>query len=180
MGARIAVVFFPPEEVLEAVEGFRALHDPLARRIDAHVAVAYPAGWLDERRALERLRGSLSRARRRPFTLCFDGTGHTTDGLVYLRVGEGARDLRILHHLLTDALGPPPGTVLPRYFPHLTVGRSPGEAEAEFLERQLRSRLPAGPLEVGALALVREDAKGRWQDRHRLALPAAGERAGVA
>jgi len=167
----MAVVLFPPAEAVGAAEEFRREHDPLFHRIAAHLTVVFPfeSTW---ERAAPRLERAVA-AGATAFEVVLAGAGRFDDGVVYLRVGEGAPVLAALHERLTDAVAPPTGAVHLPFVPHLTLGRGTGPAESAFLERQAAGRLAETRFRAERLSLVVEDARGIWVERGRLALPVA-------
>ncbi len=173
MEPRIAVVVFPPAEAVAAAEEFRRIHDPLFHKVAAHVTVVPALGWCSEDKALPRLLGALGVFRQGPFPATLSGVGRTKDGVVFVRVEEGASALSGLNAVLTGALVPPPGLELPAYLPVLGVGRSPTPSEAEFLQRQIAGHLAPVRFSVESLSLIVEDARGLWHERERIPLEGA-------
>lgn len=170
MDPRIAVVVFPPADAVAAAEEFRRLHDPLFHRIPAHVTLVPAIGWRTEEEASPRLAQAVASAAQGPFPATLSGVGRTRDGVVFVRVEEGAAALSSLHARLTAALAPPPGYEPPPFVPVLGLGRSPGTSEAEFLQRQVAGHLAPMRFSVEDLALIVEDARGLWHERERLPL----------
>ena len=170
MEARCAVVLFPPAEAVSAAEEFRRIHDPLFHRIPAHVTVVSAFAWRNRRDAEHRVGRALDDAARGPFPATLSGVGRTKDGVVFVKVEEGAPSLSRLHEALTEALGPPPDLDLPPFVPVLGVGRTPTGSEAAFLQRQVAGHLPPARFSVETLSLVEEDGRGIWHERARLAL----------
>jgi len=170
MEPRCAVVLFPPAPAVSAAEEFRRIHDPLFLRIPAHVTVVSAFGWRGRREAEKRIGRALDDVRPGSFPATLCGVGRTKDGVVFVKVEEGAPRLSRLHEALTDALGPPPDLELPPFVPVLGVGRTPGAAEAAFLQRQVAGHLPPARFSVETLSLVEEDGRGIWHERVRLEL----------
>jgi 2'-5' RNA ligase len=164
---RCAVVVFPPAEAVAAAEEFRRLHDPLFHRVAAHVAVVPAFSWRTGDEAETRVGEALARARRGPFPATLSGVGRTKEGVVFVRVEEGAPALARLHELLLAALDPPPDFEPPPFVPVLGIGRAEGRAEAEFLQRQVAGHLAPARFSVETLSLVVEDARGLWHERAR-------------
>lgn len=170
MEARCAVVLFPPARAVSAAEEFRRIHDPLFHRIPAHVTVVPAFGWRSREEAESRIGRVLDGAGPGPFPATLSGVGRTKDGVVFVKVEEGAPALSRIHESLTEALGPPPDLELPLFVPVLGVGRAGGPAEAAFLQRQVAGHLPPARFSVESVSLVVEDARGIWHERVRLAL----------
>jgi 2'-5' RNA ligase len=160
MDPRIAVVVFPPADAVAAVEEFRRIHDPLFHKIAAHVTVVPALGWCPEDLAAERLAGAVAARGRGSFPLALSGVGRTRDGVVFVKVGEGAAELDALHGLLSESLRPPPDLQRPPYIPVLGLGRGATTSEAEFLLRQAAGHLAPVRFSVEVLSLVVEDARG--------------------
>ncbi len=173
MEPRVAVVVFPPAEAAAPAESFRRLHDPLFHKIAAHVAVVPAFSWCTEARAVPRILEAIRGSERAPFPLTLRGVGRTKTGVVYLPVVEGQEALAALHEILSWALRPPPGIERPPFVPVLGLGRAAGEAEAEFLQRQVAGHLAPIRFSVEVLTVVLEDARGLWHVRERLPLEAA-------
>jgi hypothetical protein len=172
MDPRIAVVVFPPPAAVAAAEEFRRLHDPLFLRVAAHVTVVPAVGWRPAAVALPRLDEAIRLVNPAPFPVNLCGVGRTKDGVVFVKVDEGAAALAELNERLTAALGPPPGAERPPYFPVLGIGRGPTAARAEFLQRQAAGHLAPTRFSVEHLSLLVEDSRGLWHERHRLPLVA--------
>ncbi|MHC4923196.1 MAG: 2'-5' RNA ligase family protein [Planctomycetota bacterium] len=170
METRVAVVVFPPREEASSLEEFRRTNDPLFHKVAAHVAVVTPFTGLSTDAAIARLRGVLETRAQEPFDVSLGGAGRYDDGVVFVRVGEGAATLTRLHDALSAAVEPPDGLPPRPFVPHCTVGRGTGPAEAAFLERQAAGRLRPLKFRVDALAVLVEDARGLWLERGRLTL----------
>ena len=127
-------------------------------------------GWRTGEEAEERVGGALDAARRGPFPATLSGVGRTTDGVVFVRVEEGAPALSRIHDLLLRALAPPPDHDPPPFVPVLGIGRAAGRSEAEFLQRQVAGHLAPARFSVEVLSLVVEDARGLWHERARFEL----------
>ena len=173
MEPRVAVVVFPPVGAAAPAEEFRRLHDPLFHRIAAHLTVVPALSWCTEARAVPLLLEAIRAADRGPFPATLNGVGRTREGVVYLRVEEGAGALAALNDRLTRALGPPADLERPPFVPVLGIGRAAGPAEAEFLQRQVAGHIAPVQFSVEDLSVVVEDARGLWHLRERLPLEAA-------
>ena len=176
MEPRIAVVAFPPAEAVAVVEEFRRIHDPLFHKIAAHVTVVPALAWRTEEAAVPRLVEAVAASGQGPFPATLSGVGRTRDGVVFVRVEEGASTLASLHGRLLASLSPPAGLDPPVYIPVLGLGRTATPAEAEFLQRQVAGHLAPVRYSVEDLSVVVEDARGLWHLRERipLAAPAGG------
>ncbi|MCK6481310.1 MAG: 2'-5' RNA ligase family protein [Planctomycetaceae bacterium] len=170
MEPRVAVVVPLPAEAAGPIEEFRRIHDPLFHKIAAHLVLVPAQGWCPEDRAVPRLLEAVRASGQGPFPVGLNGVGRTRDGVVFLRVEEGAEILAEMNRLLLAALGPPPGTEFPEYRPVVALGRGPGEAEAEFLQRQVAGHLAPVRFPAEAFSVVVEDARGLWHLRERLPL----------
>jgi 2'-5' RNA ligase len=140
---RRAIVWFPPPDVVADIERFRALHDPLARAIAAHVTLVFPFGsTLGTVQVAAHVRRAV--ARWPPLPVRFEGLGHFHADWVHLRVSLGRAAVTALHdRLYRGALAPFLRPELP-YEPHLTIGRADdplacdevlGAARAQRLDR---------------------------------------------
>lgn len=170
METRLAVIVLPPREQASALEEFRQSNDPLFHKIAAHVTVVPPFSGIEPTAALSTLRGVLSARHQEPFEISLGGAGRYDDGVVFVRVGEGAATLTRLHDALSAAVKPTGGLPPRPFVPHCTVGRGTGPAEAAFLERQAAGRLRTVRFRVERLILVVEDARGLWLERGALSL----------
>ncbi len=170
MEPRVAVVVPVPAEAAGPVEEFRRIHDPLFHKIAAHVVVVPAQGWCPEERAVPRILEAVRASGQGPFPLALSGVGRTRDGVVFLRVEEGAAILADLHRALVLSMVPPPDLELPEYRPVAALGRAPGDAEAEFLQRQVAGHVAPIRFPVEALSVVVEDARGLWHLRERIPL----------
>jgi 2'-5' RNA ligase len=129
---RRAIVWFPPRELVEDVERFRALHDPLAAVLPAHVTLVFPfASSLGSAQVAAHVRRAVARWPVLPVRLA--GLGHFHADWIYLRVTQGQAAVTALHdRLYRGALAPFLRRDLP-YEPHLTIGRAPDAAACEIL-----------------------------------------------
>jgi len=129
---RRAIVWFPPREVVEDVERFRALHDPLGSALPAHVTLVFPfASTLGTVQVAAHVRRAIARWPVLPVRLA--GLGHFHADWIYLRMTQGQAAVTALHdRLYSRALAPFLRRDLP-YEPHLTIGRAPDAAACEVL-----------------------------------------------
>ena len=161
------MVLFPPAEAVAVAEEFRRLHDPMFHRIAAHVAVVPAFSWRAAGEVEERVAGALAERRSGPFPATLSGVGRTRDGVVFVRVEEGAVALARLRDRLVAALEPPPDHEERVFVPVLGIGRATGRAEAEFLQRQVAGHLAPARFSVESLSLVVEDEGGLWKPKAR-------------
>jgi len=129
---RRAIVWFPPRDVVEDVERFRAAHDPLATTLAAHVTLVFPfASTLGTVQIAAHVRRALARWPVLPVRL--EGLGHFHADWVHLRMTQGQAAVTTLHdRLYRGALAPFLRRDLP-YEPHLTIGRAPDAAACDTL-----------------------------------------------
>ena len=117
-----AIVAFP-DPAPSTLERFRAVHDPLASRLAAHVTLVFPfASGLSDLQLLAHMRRVVRRWPVLPVTLAGIGAYHAE--WVHVRVTRGAEAVAELHdRLYRGALAP----FLRREFayePHVTIGRA--------------------------------------------------------
>jgi 2'-5' RNA ligase len=135
---RRAVVAFLPE-LPAAIEDFRAVHDPLAGTLPAHVTLVFPfASSLSGVQVAAHVRRIVARWPVVPVTL--SGAGAYDHRWVHLRVTRGRDAIVELHdRLYRGALAP----FLRREFdyePHVTIGRAATPAACEALVAAARSQ----------------------------------------
>ena len=150
---RRAIVWFMPPDLAADVERFRALHDPLAGVLAAHLTFVFPfASTLGEIQVAAHVRRALARWPVLP--ICIEGLGHFHADWVYLRVTRGHASVVALHdRLYRGALSPFLRRDLP-YEPHVTIGRvSDASACDAVLAAARDARLPR-PREVVVRALT--------------------------
>ena len=129
---RRAIVWLPPADVVADIEGFRALHDPLAQALPAHVTLVFPfASALGAMQVAAHVRRSVARWPALPVRL--QGLGHFHADWLYLKVTRGAEAVTALHdRLYRGSLAPFLRRDLP-YEPHLTIARAPDPARCDAL-----------------------------------------------
>jgi 2'-5' RNA ligase len=132
---RRAIVWFPPAELVADVERFRALHDPLARALRAHVTLVFPfASTLGAVQVAAHVRRATARWPALPVRL--ERLGHFHADWVYLRMTRGHAAVTALHdRLYRGALAPFLRPEFP-YEPHLTIGRA---KDAQACDRMLET-----------------------------------------
>ena len=166
-----AIVAFP-EPPLAAVEVFRALHDPLATRLAAHVTLVFPfASPATDVQLVAHLRRVSRRWPHVPITIA--GVGAYAARWVHLRVTRGSEALVELHdRLYRGALSP----YLRREFsyePHVTIGWTEHAADCPPMLDAARDAF-AAPITamVRELVLIGLDASGHVQRRAAVPLGA--------
>ena len=170
---RHAIAWFPPPALLAAVEAFRAVHDPLAGVVPAHVTLVFPfASSLTALQLLSHMRRQGRGWPALPVTLA----GCDAFGLewVHLRVMRGHASLCELHDRLhRGALAPFRHRVL-AYEPHLTIGRAADDARCASMLAEARQRLHT-PINatVERLTLVRVHSPTSVESCGEIALGAA-------
>jgi 2'-5' RNA ligase len=127
---RRALLWFPPRAMLEDVERFRALHDPLAHSIAAHLTLVFPfASTLGMVQVAAHVRRATARWPCLPVRL--EGLGHFHADWIHLRVTTGCAAVSALHdRLYRGALAP----FLRRdlaYEPHVTIARAADAGECD-------------------------------------------------
>jgi 2'-5' RNA ligase len=120
---RRAVVWFPPAAIVDDVERFRAVNDPLAPAIAAHVTLVFPfASTLGMVQVAAHVRRAAARWPSLPVRL--EGLGHFHADWVHVRVTLGCAAVTALHdRLYRGALAPFLRREL-AYEPHVTIGRA--------------------------------------------------------
>jgi 2'-5' RNA ligase len=143
-----AIVAFPTGADLTRIEAHRAVHDPLAGTIDAHLTLVFPfAGAVDLEALAERAAAGME-----PFQLVLAAV-EAHDDHVLLVASAGNAEATRLHDALYS--GPLAGHLSDQaYVPHLTVARGPIGTAVELV--------PA-VLEVGSISVCTVPVTGRVQ-----------------
>jgi 2'-5' RNA ligase len=170
--ARRAVVSFPEGEAMQAIEAFRARHDPLAARLPSHVTFVFPfASTLSALQVATHVRRTASRWPLLPVRLAgVDAFGWQW---VHLRVTHGHDAIVELHdRLYRRGLAPFLRTDLD-YVPHVTIGRAQRVDACEAMLRDARAAF-ARPLDAAlrSLAIVAIDGDERIAIEARVPLGA--------
>ena len=128
---RFAVAWFPHFDGIERVEAFRTRHDPMARKIRAHLTLVFPFGTNLTRLQLEtHVRRVASKWP--PIPVTFRAVRMHANEFVFLMASRGATSVTALHEALyTRSLRP---HLRPEfaYEPHVTLAR---QAQLSSLER---------------------------------------------
>jgi 2'-5' RNA ligase len=121
---RFAVAWFPRFEGIEAIEAFRARHDPMAHLIPAHLALVFPFPTSLTRLQVEtHVRRVVSRFPVIP--LSFKSVRPCASEFLFLMAARGAAAVTELHdRLYTRSLAPHLRRDL-EYQPHITLARYP-------------------------------------------------------
>ena len=132
---RFAVAWFPQFKGLEAIEAFRARHDPMSARIPAHLSLVFP--FATNLTALQ-LETHVQRVASRwpPIPVTFRAIRMHANEFVFLMASRGAASITGLHDALyTRSLRPHLRPEFP-YEPHITLARQaePARVEAAFEE----------------------------------------------
>ena len=155
---RFAVAWFPAFDGIEAIEAFRARHDPMAALIPAHVSLVFPFPT-----ALSRLQVSthVQRVVSRwpPVPTTFRRVRTEANEFLFLMAARGAASIKGLHErLYTRSLAHHRRRDLP-YEPHITLARDPDfdglEAALAEAEETFAGEFPAVMREVWLLAVGR-------------------------
>ena len=158
---RRALVWFPQAAAMAAIERFRAVHDPLAAALPAHLTLVFPfASTLGAVQVAAHVRRAIARWPALPVR--FEGLGHFQSDWVHLRVGRGHAAITALHdRLYRGALAPFLRRDLP-YEPHLTIARASPERSSEWLIEAAREARLDRPLDdvMRVLTLVRVGPRG--------------------
>lgn len=119
---RFAVAWFPRFEGIEAIEAFRARHDPMARLIPAHLTLVFPFPTSLTRLQVEtHARRVVSRFPAIPVS--FKAVRPCASEFLFLMASRGAASVTELHdRLYTRALAPHLRRDL-EYQPHITLAR---------------------------------------------------------
>lgn len=158
---RFAVAWFPRFEGIEAIEAFRARHDPMASLIPAHLSLVFPFGTALKRLQMEtHVRRVVARWPAIPVS--FRTVRMEANEFVFLMASRGAEAVVGLHDALyTRSLRPHlrPGF---SYAPHITIARyrEPDRVEAALEEaRGAFGREMSGVIREVELLAVAPDGK---------------------
>ena len=170
---RFAVAWFPRFQGLEAIEAFRARHDPMAALIPAHVSLVFPFGTALKRLQVEtHVRRVVSRWPAIPVS--FRAVRMEANEFVFLMASRGAEAIVGLHDALyTRSLRP---HLRPEfsYAPHITIARYRDPARVEAALEEARDafvrEMPDVVREVDLLAVALD---GRIERLSRLPLDSA-------
>jgi 2'-5' RNA ligase len=127
---RFAVAWFPAFEGIAAIEAFRALHDPMARLIPAHLTLVFPFPTALSRLQVEtHVRRVASRWP--PIAVTFRSVRLHANEFLFLMAARGAASVAGLHdRLYTRSLAGHLRPDLP-YEPHITLARDSDFARLE-------------------------------------------------
>ncbi len=119
---RRAIVIFPECAALPAIEALRAVHDPLARRIPAHLTLVFPfESTIATPDLVDHLHAVTSAVE--PFAITLHSVTGSDDEYLFLNVKRGNDTLISLHDRLYSGPLAPFLSPVHVYVPHLTVGR---------------------------------------------------------
>lgn len=137
---RFAVAWFPAFPGIEAIEAFRARHDPMAHLVPAHLSLVFPFPTaLSQLQVETHVRRVASRWP--PIPVSFRGTRIEANEFLFLMAARGAASISGLHErLYTRSLLPHLRRDLP-YAPHLTIGRHADFAKLEAAAAEARDEL---------------------------------------
>jgi 2'-5' RNA ligase len=170
---RYAVAWFPAFDGIARIEDFRALHDPMAALIRAHVSLVFPFPTALTRLQLAtHVQRVVSRWPTIPTT--FRRPRIEANEFVFLMAARGAASIKALHDkLYTRSLAPHLRRDLP-YEPHITIAR---QAEFARLEAALAEAEEAFGGEFAAVmrevALLRVGGAGKIEILQSFALNTA-------
>jgi 2'-5' RNA ligase len=164
------VAWFPSFRGLDRVEAFRARHDPMARRIAAHLTLVFPFGT-----ALTPLQVE-SHVRRvaakwPPIAVTFRAVRMHGNEFVFLMASRGAASLTALHDkLYTRSLRPHVRPEFP-YEPHITIARhaDPQALDAAHDEAREQFGTEFGDV-MREIELIAVDPDGKIESLRRFAL----------
>ena len=170
---RFAVAWFPSFRGIEAVEAFRARHDPAAALIPAHLSLVFPFGSALTPLQLE------THVRRvvspwPPIPVTFRGVRLHASEFVFLMAARGAEAITALHdRLYTRTLRPHLRREF-TYEPHVTLARNADIRALEAAHEEARNRFPREFADVlREVDLVAVAADGRIERLQRFALHSA-------
>ena len=127
---RFAVAWFPSFRGLEAIEAFRAKHDPMASLIPAHLSLVFPFGTALKRLQVETHVRRVASAWP-PIPVAFRSVRTEANEFVFLMANRGAASITALHDkLYTRSLRFHLRPEFP-YAPHITIGRHRDYARLE-------------------------------------------------
>ncbi len=151
---RRAIVIFPECAALPAIEALRAAHDPLARRIPAHLTLVFPfESTIATPDLVDHLHAVTSAVE--PFAITLHSVTGSDDEYLFLNVKRGNDTLIALHDRLYTGLLAPFLSPVHTYVPHLTVGRvaDPAVFRAA-LDHTQQTVASLGPLEAQVRAIT--------------------------
>ena len=127
---RFAVAWFPAFPGIERIEAFRALHDPMARHIPAHLSLVFPFGTVLTALQVEtHVRRVVSKWP--PIPVTFRAVRMHANEFVFLMASRGAAAVTALHdELYTRSLRHHLRPDFP-YEPHVTLARQPARDRLE-------------------------------------------------
>ena len=142
---RFAVAWFPRFEGLEAIEAFRARHDPQAGKVAAHLSLVFPFAASHTRLQIQTHVQAVA-ARFPPVPVTFRRVRTEANEFVFLMAQRGASAIKELHdRLYTRTLQQHLRRDMP-YEPHITLARHAaiGRLDAALAEAE---ETLAGPYE---------------------------------
>jgi 2'-5' RNA ligase len=175
MQRRYALVAYVTNSIGQFVEALRRELHPALPHSDAHLTILPPRLLLaSEAEALAALKLLCSESNSFPVLLGGVDTFLPATPTVYVRVDDGAEQMRALHQLLnTGALA---SCEMWSYSPHLTIVKMETPADAEAACALSRSRWEGYQgtrrVHVTELAFVREEDNGTWVDLGHIPLSA--------
>ena len=167
---RFAVAWFPSFPGLERIEAFRAMHDPMARHVPAHLTLVFPFATVLTTLQLEtHVRRVASRWP--PIPVTFRAVRIHANEFVFLMAAQGAAAVTALHDkLYTRSLRLHLRPEFP-YEPHITLAR---QAEPDRVERAYHEAREAFGDELGGVMrevhLLAVEADGRIESLRTIAL----------
>jgi 2'-5' RNA ligase len=158
---KLAVVAYPTlsDDDRQWIEGIRALYDPLAPRIAAHITLVFPveaaaAPVVAQARNILRSADSIPVVLRRAAAFP-DPIGNGAH--VFLLVEEGHRELLAAHDAVYDGvLAAHRRRDIP-FVPHLTVGAHSRLGECERMADQLNAERRVVPARIDSVAVIEVD-----------------------
>jgi 2'-5' RNA ligase len=170
---RRALLWFPPRAMLEDVERFRALHDPLAHSIAAHLTLVFPFATSLTRLQVETHVKRVA-SRWPPIPVTFRAVRMHANEFVFLTASRGAESIVTLHdRLYSRSFLPYLRRELP-YEPHITLARN---AHFEALQAAYEEARETFGAELGdvlrAVTLLSVERDGRIERLGEIALHSA-------
>jgi 2'-5' RNA ligase len=167
MQRRYALVAYVTNPVGEFVEALRRELHPALPHSDAHLTILPPRHLLgNEAEALTALQTLCTESNSFPVLLGSVATFLPGTPTVFVRVAEGANEMRALHQLLNS--GALASCEMWPYEPHLTIVKmeTPADARSACALSQSRWEGYQGTrrVQVTELAFVREEDNGTWTD----------------